>query len=115
MKRIGNRIVFGRVIDDETRCKHYYSERDIVAIRFRCCGKYYPCYLCHNESENHQIRVWKREEFDAKAILCGSCKQELSINEYLHAPRCPYCKAAFNPGCSLHYHLYFDVEKKTKK
>jgi len=112
MKRIGKQIVYGNVIDDETRCEHYHSKRDIVAIQFRCCGKYYPCYLCHNESENHAIRVWKQEEFDAKAILCGSCKQQLSINEYLHASHCRYCRAAFNPGCSLHYHLYFEAEKQ---
>lgn len=112
MKPIGKQIVYGNVIDDQTRCKHYDSERDIVAIKFRCCGKYYPCYLCHNENEDHPIRVWMRNEFDAKAILCGNCKRELTIHEYLNANRCPYCKAAFNPGCSLHYHLYFEVEKQ---
>lgn len=110
MKRVGDRIVYGKVIDEETRCEHYHSERDIVAIKFRCCNKYYPCYLCHNESEDHAIRVWDQQEFDTQGILCGGCKQELTINEYLHAENCPYCEALFNPGCSTHYHLYFDME-----
>lgn len=112
MKRVGDWTVYGKVIDEETRCEHYHSKLDIIAIKFRCCNKYYPCYQCHNETENHAISVWKQDEFDAKAILCGSCKQELTINEYLYAASCPHCNAAFNPGCSLHYHLYFEVEKK---
>ncbi len=114
MKMIGAFPVYGQVIDNETRCKHYHSERDVVAIKFRCCKKYYPCYLCHQEAEEHAIAVWDKKDFDQRAILCGVCKRELAIKEYLHAERCPHCQAAFNPGCSLHYHLYFEVEKHEK-
>lgn len=99
--------VYGQVIDDETRCTHYHSERDIIAIKFRCCKKYYPCYKCHNEAEDHKVAVWEKSEYDEHAILCGVCKHELTIYEYMNSERCPNCASAFNPGCSNHYHLYF--------
>lgn len=47
--------VYGSLIDTETRCRHYFTEEDIIAIKFKCCNKYYPCYKCHNEFEKHAI------------------------------------------------------------
>lgn len=102
--------VKGKTVDDETRCTHYHSPLDIIAIRFRCCHDYYPCYQCHDETAGHPAQVWKKEEWDTRAILCGKCKTELSINDYLKAAdHCPSCGAPFNPGCSKHHHLYFDT------
>lgn len=37
--------VYGSLIDTETRCRHYFTEEDIIAIKFKCCNKYYPCYM----------------------------------------------------------------------
>jgi len=100
--------VFGKAIDNNTRCEHYHSPADIIAIKFKCCGKYYPCYDCHAETAGHTAQTWNKEEWDIKAILCGNCKTELTINEYmLSENQCPVCKALFNPNCSKHYHLYF--------
>jgi len=100
----------GKVIDEETRCVHYHSALDIVAIKFKCCDEYYPCHKCHEEEADHATRRWTKTEFQEKAILCGNCKNELSIEEYVTAKNhCPHCKAAFNPGCSAHFHLYFEV------
>ena len=102
--------VFGKVIDDDTRCEHYHSVLDIIAIKFKCCDKYYPCYQCHEEMAGHAAQIWSKDECDTKAILCGICKTELTINEYMRSgDRCPNCNAAFNPNCSKHYHLYFEV------
>jgi uncharacterized CHY-type Zn-finger protein len=102
--------VKGKLVDDETRCTHYQSPLDIIAIKFKCCNEYYPCYECHQEEANHKAVVWKKEERDTKAILCGYCKHELSIDEYFTANnQCPNCKSPFNPKCSNHYHLYFEV------
>ena len=101
--------VKGTLVDSETRCTHYHSKLDIIAIKFKCCNDYYPCFQCHEESVTHQPLVWQREEWDTKAILCGACKQELTINEYFNSNNhCAYCHAAFNPNCSRHYHLYFE-------
>lgn len=101
--------VLGTIVDSFTRCTHYHSDKDIIAIKFHCCKEYYPCYLCHQEHADHPISVWPKEEFYTKAILCGNCQNELTINEYLNSQSiCPTCKTAFNPGCKLHYHLYFE-------
>ena len=99
----------GKLIDDQTRCVHYHSPVDVIAIKFKCCAEYYPCYYCHEEEAGHEARVWNKNEWDTKAILCGVCKTELTINEYLVcADRCPICNASFNPNCNKHYHLYFE-------
>ena len=29
---------------------------DVIAIKFKCCNKYYPCYKCHEEHESHAIK-----------------------------------------------------------
>jgi len=105
----GKITVKGKTIDDSTRCEHYHSLLDVIAIKFKCCGEYYPCFQCHEEDAGHAAQVWKKEEWNSRAILCGACKKEMSINQYMHAGnQCPYCGAAFNPNCSLHYHLYFE-------
>ena len=43
--------VFGVGVDQrsESRCDHWHSELDIVAIKFLCCGKFYACRSCHDE------------------------------------------------------------------
>lgn len=103
--------VYGPVVDDETRCIHYASPLDVVAIRFKCCGKYYPCYQCHEEAEAHPIERWEKREWDTKAVLCGVCKHEMTIREYMGASACPHCGAPFNPGCAAHYPLYFQIDR----
>ncbi|MGR0319802.1 CHY zinc finger protein [Agromyces sp. ZXT2-3] len=101
--------VLGAVVDDETRCVHYRTEVDIVAIRFACCGEYYPCHLCHEEAAGHPARQWPVAERGEHAILCGACGDELPIATYLEVDACPGCGAAFNPRCRLHAHLYFET------
>lgn len=49
--------VYGSLIDTETRCRHYFTEEDIIAIKFKCCNKYYPCYKCHNELKSTPLSV----------------------------------------------------------
>jgi len=101
--------IFGKMIDDETRCVHYHSPLDIVAIRFACCLEYYPCHQCHEETARHPAVPWPKSAWKTKAILCGKCKQELTIEEYLSTDRCLYCHHPFNPGCRKHASFYFEV------
>ncbi len=111
--RINGINIFGKPVDQQTRCVHWHSQLDVIAIKFKCCEKYYPCFSCHEETADHKPEVWPRAEFDSKAILCGVCGTELTINEYMGSDNtCPKCQAAFNPGCSKHYHLYFETEEK---
>ncbi len=102
--------VKGNLLDNETRCIHYHSPLDIIAIKFHCCNDYYPCYECHAENTDHVPSTWPKNLWDSKAILCGGCKKELTIREYLNCnDNCPYCGRSFNPRCATHYHLYFEI------
>ncbi len=108
--------IFGKSIDNQTRCVHWHSPLDVIAIKFKCCDKYYPCFSCHEEEAAHPHQVWPKAQFDEKAILCGVCGHELSIQDYMNSNNtCPNCQASFNPGCSNHYHLYFEMEDFTNK
>ena len=103
-------VVRGIGLDAESRCTHYDGPRDVVAIKFPCCGAYYACYRCHQERVDHAAETWPRERFDEQAVRCGACESELSIRAYLDGHhQCPRCGAAFNPGCARHRDRYFAV------
>ena len=102
--------VLGPVVDDQTRCIHYRTALDIIAIQFACCREFYPCHLCHAESADHPAEQWPVADRDEHAILCGACGHLLTIADYLQAEHCPACASPFNPGCKLHTHLYFQAE-----
>ena len=100
----------GKLVDDNTRCIHYQSPLDVIAIKFKCCGEYYPCFQCHEETAGHKAEIWKKDELDLAAIICGLCKHEMTIYQYVNCGnQCPSCFGLFNPNCSRHYHLYFEV------
>ncbi|ACZ32078.1 zinc finger CHY domain protein [Xylanimonas cellulosilytica DSM 15894] len=101
--------VLGPTVDEQTRCIHYRTALDIVAIRFACCGDYYPCHRCHEQAADHPSRPWPPEAGDERAVLCGSCREELTIAQYVASTHCPACGAAFNPRCALHHPMYFEL------
>lgn len=100
--------VLGPTVDAQTRCIHYRTALDVIAIRFACCGEYYPCHRCHEETADHASRPWPAGSSSERAILCGVCWSELTLGEYADAERCPRCGAGFNPGCARHHPLYFE-------
>jgi uncharacterized CHY-type Zn-finger protein len=109
-RSVGDVVVHGVGVDPETRCVHYGTERDVIAIEFYCCREFYPCHACHHESAGHEPRVWPRSRFDAAAVLCGACGNTVSIRSYLEADdACPACGHDLNPGCVAHADRYFDV------
>ena len=100
--------VRGIDLDAETRCAHYKTPRDILAIKMKCCGVYYACKDCHEALAGHASEVWPRGEWNELAVLCGACGHEMSIAQYMGSGyACPACGADFNPGCRNHYHFYF--------
>jgi uncharacterized CHY-type Zn-finger protein len=102
--------VRGLDVDAETRCRHWHSPRDVVAVKMKCCGVYYACKDCHDALAGHRSEVWPRTEWDQPAVLCGACGSELGVRDYLDAAdACPACGAGFNPGCRLHRHFYFET------
>jgi uncharacterized CHY-type Zn-finger protein len=104
---IGGHVVRGAVVDGRSRCVHYRSELDVVALRFRCCGDWYPCVHCHDETVSHAREVWEPGSTDEHAALCGACGTTMSISQYRRSAACPACGAGFNPGCERHHALYF--------
>jgi uncharacterized CHY-type Zn-finger protein len=101
--------VYGKPVDEQTRCVHYRTRKDVIAVKFRCCARYYPCFLCHEECADHPAMVWPANQWQERAILCGVCRTELTIADYRASKRCPSCAAEFNEACSNHAHLYFAV------
>ncbi len=103
----------GVAVDSETRCVHWDSQVDVVALRFGCCETYYPCFKCHAAVSDHEPQVWPRSRFDEPAVLCGVCRETLTARAYLDGDdSCPHCGAAFNPGCRHHRHLYFETAEE---
>lgn len=109
MRTVHGTLVSGVGVGPETRCTHYDGERDVVAFKFACCERYYPCFRCHEAVATHDAVPWNRERFDAPSVLCGVCGVELTAPEYRRSDHaCPECGAAFNPGCANHAHRYFE-------
>lgn len=113
-------LVHGQAVDEQTRCVHYQTPLDVIAIKFVCCGRYYPCFECHADAESHPAEQWPRERWGEAAILCGGCGEQLPIAEYKRAlaaagaaasgiAHCPRCQIAINERCSLHAELYFEA------
>jgi uncharacterized CHY-type Zn-finger protein len=101
--------VLGLELDAQTRCTHWRSPLDVIAIKMKCCGDYYACRDCHDALANHEATVWPKTDWDEPAVLCGVCGAALSVRGYMDCgDGCPSCGARFNPGCRLHYHLYFE-------
>lgn len=101
-------VVHGVLVDSETRCAHYHSPLDVVALQFFCCGEWFPCFRCHEAVAQHPAQQWPRDQRASRAVLCGVCRSQLRIDEYMTVSGCPNCGAAFNPGCRLHRSLYFE-------
>ncbi len=91
----------------ESRCTHWHSELDVLAIQAACCRKFYACAACHDACEDHSLRPWPSStSVEQSALLCGVCRHSYSIQEYISGtepPCCPACGASMNPGCKLHW------------
>ncbi len=95
-------------LDAQTRCAHFRTALDIIAIRMKCCGVYYACKKCHEALAGHPNESWPQVEWNQFAVLCGTCGYEMTIEEYMASSyRCPNCRAPFNPDCRKHYEFYF--------
>ncbi|CAN8105289.1 unnamed protein product [Discula destructiva] len=102
--------VHGLEVSPLTQCAHWHSDRDVIAIKHKCCGAYYACISCHAALADHAPEVWLLGERDVGAVLCGRCGREWTVAEYLGCRgACPGCEAAFNPGCARHYEMYFEM------
>lgn len=51
------------------RRTHSESLTPPSAIRFPCCGRAYPCDVCHDENQDHPMEL-------ATRMICGYCAKE---------------------------------------
>lgn len=101
--------IYGQLIDEQGRCVHYHSQLDIIANQCNSCHKFYACFNCHNELENHDFSpVSLKSE---QTVLCGNCQQTFTYQTYSNLSECSSCQAKFNPSCSLHAEIYSYKEK----
>ncbi len=101
-------MIFGKLVDDQTRCEHYHSSLDVIAIKFKCCDTWYACHQCHEEMAGHRAEPWPVGSDGEFAVYCGVCRHTMRIKEYLTCHNtCPQCGVPFNPKCANHYPLYF--------
>lgn len=100
--------IHGVGLDKAGRCTHYHTDVDVAALLCAKCRKYYACFSCHDEIENHPFAATSKEE--KYPVLCGCCRRQLTYQEY-KSGSCPHCGAGFNPMCCLHDDIYFDCEK----
>ena len=61
------KLVVGEQLPKRGTCKHY--RKSYRWLRFPCCGRAYPCDVCHNDVETHEC------EF-ANRMICGFCSKE---------------------------------------
>ena len=96
--------IYGKLTDEQGRCVHYHSELDIIANKCSVCQKFYACYKCHDELENHPFGTTNPDE--KETVMCGVCGKTFSYNEYSGLEKCPSCGSRFNPRCALHKSCY---------
>ncbi|XP_018618644.2 uncharacterized protein LOC108940773 [Scleropages formosus] len=57
----------GKPLPGKGTCKHFRQSHRW--LRFPCCGRAYPCDLCHDEDQDHPMEM-------ASRMLCGYCAKE---------------------------------------
>lgn len=111
MRLIHQTAVYGVEVGPKTECIHWHSARDVIAIRFCCCNRFYSCIDCHQALEDHPPIAWLADQADQETVLCGACGALLTTREYLNSgSECPHCGAEFNPNCARHHNFYFTIE-----
>jgi len=66
-------ITPGQPLPDNGTCRHYRHSRRW--LRFPCCGRRFPCDLCHEEATDGHEMKW------AGRMVCGYCSVEQSLGE----------------------------------
>lgn len=71
-KNIVENFVLGQPLPNKGVCEHY--RHSFRWFRFQCCGKAFPCDVCHDSSECAQANLGKI----ASRMICGLCSKEQS-------------------------------------
>ncbi|XP_063782652.1 uncharacterized protein LOC134932282 isoform X2 [Pseudophryne corroboree] len=85
-------IQHGKPLIDNGTCRHF--RKSCRWLRFPCCGKTYPCDVCHIEAEDHESEL-------ATRMLCGFCAKE---QMYSNRKPCISCGNMMNRNInSIHW------------
>ena len=85
-------LIIGKPLPQKGACRHY--KHSYRWLRFPCCGRAYPCAVCHEESDcpAASLGVW------ASRMLCGKCSREMP---YADTTPCAHCGNTFcKPVCT---------------
>ncbi|XP_078063760.1 uncharacterized protein LOC144489773 [Mustelus asterias] len=82
----GLTVQFGKPLPEFGTCTHY--KRSHRWLRFPCCGKAYPCDVCHDDDQDHVMEL-------ASRMLCGYCAKEQPYN---NGKPCIACGAMMTKG-----------------
>ncbi|WP_040606406.1 CHY zinc finger protein [Salsuginibacillus kocurii] len=115
-RNLHGQIVCGVNLDQESRCAHYATSLDIVALKCICCEVFYACHQCHQELVVAAFEPWPASRKHEPSVLCGHCGQLMTFESYLSSNyQCLNCRAAFNPGCGRHTHFYFSSSEASQE
>eukprot|EP00736_Rhodelphis_marinus_P013764 Rmarinus@m.25519 len=64
----GSGVRKGQSLPDQGACKHY--KKSHRWLRFPCCGRAFPCDVCHEEASDGHEMQW------ANRMICGYCSTE---------------------------------------
>lgn len=81
----------GSALPNNGSCKHY--KKSFRWLRFPCCGKAYPCDICHDENEDHEMKY-------ANRMICGYCCKE---QVYSVEKPCVLCGGAMTKKTGTHW------------
>uniref|UniRef100_A0A1I8ADH6 Nucleoporin NUP42 n=1 Tax=Steinernema glaseri TaxID=37863 RepID=A0A1I8ADH6_9BILA len=89
---LGPAIVVGQPLPENGTCKHY--KKSYRWLRFPCCGKTFPCDVCHEEAGmGHEMKF-------ATRMICGSCSHEQPFSK---DKPCVSCKQTTTKSKSSHW------------
>ncbi|KAI4905307.1 hypothetical protein NFI96_022721 [Prochilodus magdalenae] len=76
----------GKPLPDKGACKHFRQSHRW--LRFPCCGRAYPCDVCHDEDQDHIMEL-------ATRMICGYCAKE---QPYSTGKPCVACGSMMTRG-----------------
>nr|XP_057930762.1 uncharacterized protein si:dkey-24l11.2 [Doryrhamphus excisus] len=78
----------GKPLPEKGACKHYKQSHRW--LRFPCCGRAYPCDVCHDEDQDHPMEL-------ATRMICGYCAKE---QPYSNGKPCISCGSMMTRGAN---------------
>ncbi|XP_041652521.1 uncharacterized protein si:dkey-24l11.2 isoform X1 [Cheilinus undulatus] len=93
----------GKPLPEKGACKHYKQSHRW--LRFPCCGRAYPCDVCHDEDQDHPMEL-------ATRMICGYCAKE---QPYGNGKPCISCGSMMTRGTrSSHWEGGLGCRNKVK-